>query len=85
MVCFWNLITAMCIPIYTKCRTCKYSFFISPTRAKCRHFVLFDNPYILKDDNKEYIENELFLDVEIARLDESLCGRNASYYKRRIS
>ena len=74
----------MCLPFYTKCKTCKFVHFVSPTKAKCRHFIMLNNPYFLDDLTKEFCEDELYLDVEIVRTDENLCGRNATYYTRRI-
>lgn len=74
----------MTLPIYNKCKTCKYVHFISPTRAKCRHFIFLNAPFILEKPNEFYCENDLYLDVEQARLDRGLCGKNATYYKPRL-
>ena len=83
MVSFWNGIV-MCLPFYTKCKTCKYFHSISPKRAKCRHFINLNVAFILEKPNEFYCEDDLYLDVEVARLDRGLCGRNGSYYERRI-
>lgn len=74
----------MCLPIYTICKTCKFVSFVSPTRAKCRNFILLNNPYYLNNLTKEFCEDELYLDVEIVRTDDNLCGRNATYYEYRF-
>ena len=68
----------MTIPIYNKCKTCKYVHFISPTKAKCRHFIFLNTPFILEKPN------DLYLNVEEARLDRGLCGKNATYYEARL-
>ena len=83
MVSFWSSFF-MCLPIYNTCRTCKYIHFVSPTQAKCKHFIYLNAPFILEDPNDFYIENELYLDVEAARIDPALCGRNATMYERRL-
>ena len=75
----------MVFPIYNKCKTCKYVHFISPTQAKCRHFIFLNTPLILENPNEFYLETNLYLDVEQARLDRGLCGENATYYKRRLN
>lgn len=73
---------AMCNPIYLKCRSCKFVKFISPTQAKCRHFIFLNNPYIVEMD--EIGEDNLYLDIEIARGDNGICGKNATYYRPRF-
>ena len=74
---------AMISPIYLKCKTCKYVKFVSPTQAKCRHFIVLDNPYL--SDMNDIGEDDLYLDVEIARTDDGLCGRNATYHTPRLT
>ena len=74
----------MTLPIYNKCKTCKYIHFISPTKAKCRRFIFLNEPLILENPNKFYCENNLYLNIEDARLDKTLCGKNATYYERRL-
>ena len=84
MVSFYYLAwLSMSVPYYLKCKTCKYVYFISPYQAKCRHFLFLNNPYIV-NENKEVVENDLYLDIEIARGDNGICGKNASYYEQRI-
>lgn len=83
MVSFWKSF-AMCIPIYTKCRSCKFVHFVSPLNAKCRHFIYMDKPYIVNNPNDHYCETDLYMNVEDVRLNENLCGRNGTFYKKRI-
>tara|TARA_B100000927_G_C16207215_1_gene366041 strand:- start:302 stop:442 length:141 start_codon:yes stop_codon:yes gene_type:complete len=45
---------------------------------------MLNNPYFLDDLTKEFCEDELYLDVDVVRADENLCGRNATYYTRRL-
>ena len=83
---FWGIIplASMCISIYTQCSSCKYVHFISPTQAKCKKYIFIENPIEIKYPNYEYCEDRLYLDVERVRKDESLCGKNASKYLRRL-
>lgn len=84
MVSFYYLAwLSMSVPYYLKCKTCKYVYFISPYQAKCRRFLFLNNPYIV-NENKEVVENDLYLDIEIARGDNGICGKNASYYEQRL-
>ena len=71
-------------PIYNKCKTCKYIHFISPTQAKCRHFIFLNKTIYTGKSNEFYCENNLYLNVEEARLD-GPCGKNATYYERRLN
>ena len=84
MVSFYHLAwLSMSIPYYLKCKTCKYIHFVSPYQAKCRRFLFLNNPYIV-NENKEVVENDLYLDIEIARGDNGICGKNATYYEQRL-
>lgn len=74
---------AMISPIYLKCKTCKYVKFVSPTQAKCRHFIFLNNPYLV--DIKDIGEDDLYMDVKVVRGDNGLCGKNATYYRPRIT
>tara|TARA_B110000003_G_C16595380_1_gene513446 strand:- start:511 stop:630 length:120 start_codon:yes stop_codon:yes gene_type:complete len=38
----------------------------------------------MDDKNKEVVELDLYLDIEIARNDNGICGKNATYYERRL-
>ncbi len=86
MVSFWKGLSwvSMCIPYYTQCRTCKHFFSISPTKAKCRRFIYLNTPVLVNESNKEIGETDLYLDVEVIRSDNNLCGKNHTYYERRI-
>ena len=85
MVSFYHLAwLSMSVPYYLKCKTCKYVYFISPYQAKCRRFLFLNNPYIV-NENKEVVENDLYLDIEIARGDNGICGKNATYYEQRLN
>jgi hypothetical protein len=74
---------AMVSPIYLKCKTCKYVKFVSPTQAKCLHFIFLNNPYL--SDINHIGEDDLYLDVEVVRNDNGLCGKNATYYTPRLT
>ena len=74
---------SMSVPYYIKCKTCKYVHFVSPYQAKCRRFFFLNNQYIVNHETKEVVENDLYLDIEIARNDNGICGKNATYYERR--
>ena len=86
MLSFFNgfILLSLYIPIYKKCSMCKH-FYTNPSRAICKKFVqINDKVYSVKYPNNENIEYNLFLSVEEARFDDTLCGINANYYEKRI-
>ncbi len=88
MVSFWKGLSciSMCVPIYTKCSTCKFYLTSYNKPSKCRKIILFkDTHYFLYYPNKDMIEYNLFIDVETARSSNDLCGKNATLYQRRLN
>ena len=83
MILLWYGFFYMCMPIYTKCKLCKYIHFTGPTEAKCKRFLNINERYYLNEKPNEFCELDLYTDVEIARKRDDLCN-NASYYVRRI-
>ncbi len=84
---FWRTLSA-CVLLFLNpgCRTCKFFHAVSPTKAKCRHFIrLNGDPFVVLDDASGTVaETEIMVDVDAARCDLGLCGPNATFYRCRM-
>ena len=72
-------------PYNVKCKTCKYVKYISPHKTLCKKIIKINNQnYIVNNSDVNIYDNSFLLTIQNARKNNSLCGENATLYKRRL-